>query len=79
MFLSSLCSKSNCIGIVVADFFKQTEKNSKWDKVVATRVRLLGPQYMVCPTSVSTTKDIPSVHVENSTSLLLNPAMLSGK
>lgn len=33
----------NCIGTVVSNFFKQTEKNSKQDKVAVTRVRLLGP------------------------------------
>lgn len=37
-----LWDKSNFIGIGVADFFKQTEKNSEQDKVVVTRVRLLG-------------------------------------
>lgn len=32
---------SNCIGVVVSNFFKQTEKNSKQDKVEIIRVRLL--------------------------------------
>lgn len=56
----------NYIGIVISDFFKQTEKNSKQDKAVVTRVTLLGPHEMIYSTSIRDTKDISSDYVENS-------------
>lgn len=57
----------NCIGVVDSDFFKHIEKNSKQNKVVFTRVRLLGTHYIIYPTSISNTKVIHLDFVENST------------